>query len=237
MTLYLSRLTLQTDQQSRALSGLIDPPERAHAQGRGQVLDAHHRLIWSAFADSPDRERDFLWRSEGQGRFMTLSSRKPVESPLFETPEVLPFAPSLAAGDRLGFALRVNATKDRSRVDGPNRRVDVVMDALHGLPGSEDDSRPRASARLTLAAQAGTEWMARQGTVHGFEPLEIAVEDYRVMALPGYRGRRKGQPQFGILDLAGVLRVSDPATFIARLGSGFGRAKAFGCGLMLIRRV
>src|SRR5680860_1668934 len=133
MMLYLSRLTLRNDPQSRALSGLIDPPERAHAQGRGQVLDAHHRLIWSAFADSSNRTRDFLWRSEGGGRFMTLSKRAPCESPLLETPEMLPFAPSLAAGDRLGFALRVNATKDRSRVDGRNRRVDIVMDALHDM--------------------------------------------------------------------------------------------------------
>ena len=235
--LYLSRLTLRSDPQSRALSGLIDPPERAHAQGRGQVLDAHHKLIWSAFADSPDRNRDFLWRSEGQGRFMALSSRKPIESPLFERPEILPFVPSLGVGDRLGFALRANATKDRSRVDGPNRRVDIVMDSLHNLPTCEGLVRPRAAARPTIAAQAGSDWMARLGAVHGFEPLETIVEDYRVVALPGHRGRRKGQPQFGVLELKGVLKVTDPATFITRLGAGFGRAKAFGCGLMLIRRV
>ncbi|MEN8950228.1 type I-E CRISPR-associated protein Cas6/Cse3/CasE [Planktotalea arctica] len=237
MTLYLSRLTLRNDPQSRALSSLIDPPERAHSQGRGQILDAHHRLVWSAFADGPDRIRDFLWRSEGQGRFMTLSKRKPLESPLFETPEILPFEPALSEGDNLGFALRVNATKDRSRVEGGNRRVDVVMDALHNLPGREDINRPRAAARLELATEAGTEWMTRQGKVHGFEPLETTVEDYRVMALPGHRGRRKGQPQFGILDITGVLKVTDPTRFVSRLGEGFGRAKAFGCGLMLIRRV
>lgn len=56
------------------------------------------------------------------------------------------------------------------------------------------------------------------------------------MALPGHGGPRRGQPQFGILDLRGSLTVTEPATFLAALARGFGRAKAFGCGLMLIRR-
>jgi CRISPR system Cascade subunit CasE len=33
-----------------------------------------------------------------------------------------------------------------------------------------------------------------------------------------------------------VLTVRNPASFLATLGQGFGRARAFGCGLMLIRR-
>ncbi|WP_243641924.1 type I-E CRISPR-associated protein Cas6/Cse3/CasE [Rhodovulum steppense] len=44
------------------------------------------------------------------------------------------------------------------------------------------------------------------------------------------------QPQFGILDLEGRIEVTDPEALLARLARGFGRAKAFGCGLMLIRR-
>jgi CRISPR system Cascade subunit CasE len=41
---------------------------------------------------------------------------------------------------------------------------------------------------------------------------------------------------FGVLDFAGLIEVADPSVFVARLGQGFGKAKAFGCGLMLIRR-
>lgn len=66
--------------------------------------------------------------------------------------------------------------------------------------------------------------------------LDAAAEDYSAESLPGHRGQRKGQPQFGILDLAGHLEVIEPTTFMTALGTGFGRAKAFGCGLMLIRR-
>ena len=42
--------------------------------------------------------------------------------------------------------------------------------------------------------------------------------------------------QFGILDLTGLLEVTDPPLFLSHLAAGFGRAMAFGCGLMLIRR-
>jgi CRISPR system Cascade subunit CasE len=33
-----------------------------------------------------------------------------------------------------------------------------------------------------------------------------------------------------------VLQVTDPAAFLAKVASGFGPQKAFGCGLMLLRR-
>ena len=59
---------------------------------------------------------------------------------------------------------------------------------------------------------------------------------YGVQALPAYRGPLRGQPQFGVLDMTGVLALEDPTAFLARLSAGFGRAKAFGCGLMMIRR-
>jgi CRISPR system Cascade subunit CasE len=49
--------------------------------------------------------------------------------------------------------------------------------------------------------------------------------------------RPKAAIRIGVLDLEGVLVVSDPARFCHCLAQGFGRAKAFGCGLMLIRRV
>jgi CRISPR system Cascade subunit CasE len=42
--------------------------------------------------------------------------------------------------------------------------------------------------------------------------------------------------EFSALDLSGVLEVQDGEPFLAALLSGFGKAKAFGCGLMLIRR-
>lgn len=230
MSYYFSRLTLNRFAPTRALSQLLDPAdENARA-------DAHHRLIWTLFGDAHDRPRDFLWRADARGRFYTLSARPPVANDLFCPPETKTFEPRLSSGDRLQFSLRANATRDRasvSRMDrearrGKSRRVDVVMDLLREVP-----AQARAGTRMQLARQAAGNWMDRQGGSKGFVPRHVAVEDYRVLELG--RGQRRGLTH-GVLDLTGEIEVTDPDTFLPALASGFGRAKAWGCGLMLIRR-
>lgn len=234
MTLFLSRLRLIREPELDALRPLIDPgthhPGAMDPHERGRRTDAHHRLIWTAFADHPDRRRDFLWRDEGAGRFTVLSAREPLASRLFDPPETRPFAPMLEPGDRLAFTLRANATRDRAG-DGKGRRSDVVMHALRTVPKGQRDQ-----ARMDAAQAAGQNWLAAQGARAGFRLLTATVGDYSVAALPGHIGRRKQQPQYGILDVTGILEVTDPPAFLSRLAGGFGRARAFGCGLMLIRR-
>jgi len=221
MTLYLSRLRIARSPSANALSRLISP------EAAGARRGAHHRLIWAAFADHPDRQRDFLWREEGQGEFLTLSARPPHPIDLFTPPEVKPFAPQLAQGDRLAFRLRANATRSRKGAG----RVDVVMDALHSVP--KDD---RADKRNEIAQSEGMAWLGRQGETAGFNLLNCCVEGYTTETLPEYHGSRKGAPRFGILETSGLLEVTAPEAFLAQIARGFGRAKAFGCGLMLIRR-
>ncbi|ALG89310.1 MAG: type I-E CRISPR-associated protein Cas6/Cse3/CasE [Confluentimicrobium sp.] len=221
--IYLSRVRLSRDPQVAALDALLDP-----AQG-GARADAHHRLIWSLFAGDPTAERDFLWRAEGEGAFIVQSVCPPQTSPLFEPPEIREHAPDLRPGDRLSYLLRANATRD---LRGEKRnRVDIVMHRLHGLPKADRNAR-----RLDLAAEAASEWMAGQGARAGFEALRTQVQHYQTLTLPGHRGKRRGEPRFGILDLTGEIAVTDPKAFLAKLAQGFGRAKGFGCGLMLIRR-
>ena len=232
MTLYLSRLTLNRDTPAAALLPLLNPLEP------DQAADAHHRLIWSVFADSPERKRDFLWRHDGQGRFYTLSSRPPQSSALFDPPETKIFNPVVRVGDQLQFTLRANATKDRAAVSrmekaarrGKSRRVDVVMDLLQTAPEGEK----RAVIRDRTAQAAAEAWMTRQGTARGFEPRMTIVEGYSTIELGS---RRRQGATFGILDLAGEIAVTKPEVFLPALAAGFGRAKAWGCGLMLIRRV
>lgn len=113
MRLFLSRLRLARHPSNDALRPLIDP-----AVG-GRRIDAHHRLIWAAFADAPDRHRDFLWRDEGSGRFTVLSAHAPMAAGLFEPPEVKVFAPDLAAAT--GCASTCARTR-RARC-GPIRRT------------------------------------------------------------------------------------------------------------------
>ncbi|MFY0311590.1 type I-E CRISPR-associated protein Cas6/Cse3/CasE [Leisingera sp. D0M16] len=221
--MYLSRLTLTRDPKVAAVNALLDPKQ---ASARA---DVNHRLLWSAFAGAPGATRDFLWREEGRGSFLVQSPNPPLDSPFFEPPEVRALAPDLRVGDRLSFLLRANATKD---LRGEKRkRVDVVMNLLHGVPKGE-----RSATRMVLAQEAAQDWMEGQAVRAGFAADNVEVQDYTTLNLPGHRGRRLGAPRFGILDLTGHITVTDPQAFITKLAQGFGRAKGFGCGLMLIRR-
>jgi CRISPR system Cascade subunit CasE len=121
--LFLSRARLRRDVPAVALARIL-VPEDATAR-----VDASHRLIWALFSDSPDRERDFLWREEEPGRFMLLSARPPTDAHELFDLESKPFEPALSSGDRLGFTLRANPVVARSAGPGlRGKRHDVVMD-------------------------------------------------------------------------------------------------------------
>jgi CRISPR system Cascade subunit CasE len=235
---WLSRVRLRRDASAAALIPILlptDPDARAGAT---------HRLLWTLFADHPERRRDFLWREEsraglrpGRASFLVLSARAPADRhDLFEL-ESKPFEPTLAPGHRLGFSLRANPVVTRADPrTGRPRRHDVVMDRLHPLP-----NEARADARLAATLDAGRTWLADQGARNGFRlPLNAACEP--VLRVDGYdqvrlaRGRGQKVIMFSVLDLEGMLEVVAPDSFIEALARGFGKAKAFGCGLMLIRR-
>ncbi len=222
----LSRITLRRDASLSAMARLLVP------QGEGHQHGAAHHLLWTLFGDKPDRARDFLWRQSEPGHFMVLSVREPVDHHgLFEI-ESREFAPRLKVGDPLRFLLRANATVDRKAPGrARSQRHDIVMDALHKLPPGE-----RSATRARVVPAAMEAWLARQGQRTGFELEEgaLAIESCDVLRIP--RAQGQGQATFGVVDVAGVLRVTEPALFTPALMQGFGRARAFGCGLMLVRR-
>ena len=224
--LYLSRVRLKNDASVKALLPLLlgDGASPSHPG---------HRLVWSLFAGDPDARRDFLWREmEPRGVFLILSARPPLDSHnLFDIAEPKPFAPALAPGERLRFSLRANPVVRRR--DAERRRSvkhDVVMDELRGHGKGE-----RAQYRFDAANRRGLAWLERQGAAAGFsvEPDGVGIDGYRQHRIP-----RKGQREmcFSTLDFDGVLEVRDPAALVAGVARGFGAAKAWGCGLMLVRR-
>lgn len=226
--LLLTRARLSRDSTVAALLPVLLQSHSDHA-----TPHAGHALIWSLFADTPDRRRDFLWRDMGGRSFMILSERLPNnERRLFEVDPPKPFAPVLKVGDRLGFSLRSNPVRRRLREGRKlSDKHDVVMDALRLL--SKDD---RAAERQEVIRSAGFAWLAAQGARHGFAVAEneVAVEGYQQHNVP-----REARPPitFSTIDYDGLLTVTDPDAFLEKLPLGFGAAKAFGCGLMLLRRV
>jgi CRISPR system Cascade subunit CasE len=221
-TLYLSRLTLRRDASLAALEPLLTSEEDGPQAGLA------HRLVWTAFADDPDRRRDFLWRQDEKHRWFVLSERPPHDAHGFFEVETKSFEPVLAKGNRLAFALRANAVVTRKNEKGEPKRSDIVMDRLRAYPKGA-----RAKERDRLAFEAGHDWLAAQGIKAGFRLDTLREARYRTTAIP----RRKGPSiELGVLDLEGTITIDDPSPFLPALAAGFGKAKSFGCGLMLIRR-
>lgn len=223
---YLVRARLRRDVPAAAIARLLVPPDR------DSRLGAAHRVIWALFADGADRKRDFLWRETRPGEYLALAARPPVDEHKLFHLESKPFAPALRPGQRLRFDLRANPVVSSRPEPGDKRgrRHDVVMQALHGLPKQD---RPLEREARTRAAAA--DWLARQGELWGFtpDPDRFVVDGYDQVRLPREPGTKP--IAFSALTLGGVLTVREPEAFLGRLAHGFGAAKAFGCGLMLIR--
>ena len=65
----------------------------------------------------------------------------------------------------------------------------------------------------------------------GVDRNSLNVEGYAL-----HRGK-SGELRFSTVDFSGSRRVVDPAVLRTALFSGVGHAKAFGCGLLLIRPI
>ncbi|MCY4505780.1 MAG: type I-E CRISPR-associated protein Cas6/Cse3/CasE [Acidobacteria bacterium] len=233
--LYLSRARLRRDASVDALAPLL-----LGKAGKGSAAQhPGHHLMWSLFADDPDQRRDFLWREMQRGVFLILSARAPQDRHgLFEVAEPKRFTPVLLPGDRLGFSLRANPVVRRR--DPERRRShkhDVVMDALRDA-GSQTvgDAGTRAARRLDVVREHGFAWLERQGRKSGFKVESGCV---RIDGYEQHRIARKGSAPpmaFSTIDYDGTLTVRDPDALVTAIARGFGASKAYGCGLMLIRR-
>lgn len=71
------------------------------------------------------------------------------------------------------------------------------------------------------------------GEQHGFSLCESNVDAYRQQQIRREKARQ--MIQFSSVDYSGVLVVNDPERFLQRLAVGFGKSRAFGCGMMMIK--
>lgn len=215
--------------------------------------DAAHRLLWTLMPEAmqrvgkpPGEQGDkaaFLWcrapDCDGQPTWYLLGPEPRQDAAFFEV-NSKSWQLALAPGDRLSFELSVHATVDRmhepEKGRAGRRRVDVVMDAIHAAKQA-DPTAEYAALRQTRGAEALSIWWRAQGERHGFVPQHTEMMDYRTVPLRRRRARAALPVEIGVARLAGVLAVTDPEAFARKVASGFGRAKAFGNGLLLLRRV
>lgn len=221
----LARARLRRDQPVEALARILVPEEP------GARLGAAHSLVWALFADGPDRRRDFLWREMRPGEFLILAARPPTDAHNMFDLEFKSFAPVLRPGQRVAFDLCANPVISVPEKPGQRgKRHDVVMHVL-----SKVSRDKRAATREATIRDAGTAWLARKGSAAGFsvDPSRLYIDGYDRVRIPRSDARAVS---FSTLSFQGVLTIEDPAQFLAAVLRGFGAAKGFGCGLMLIRR-
>lgn len=187
-----------------------------------------HRRLWQLFPGT-ERERRADWEGERQGflfraeqyaagrpgRFLVQSGKAPAAVDGIVLLGTREFDPQPADGLRLAFVLTANPVKtiiDAQREGKPDKRSDKVRVPL-------------------VAEESQRAWLGRK--------VEGAAEVESVSVLPQVplyfrKGNRAGKVVTAVFE--GVLRVDDGKALAALLQKGLGPAKAFGCGLLLVRR-
>jgi CRISPR system Cascade subunit CasE len=230
--MYLSRVRVATEGLDRsALLALM----AGDAYG-------NHQLLWQLFTDQ--QERNFLFRQETESEqmlstsevrglplFYVLSDVPPANVPGLLQAETKTLAPKLNEGDRLIYRLRANPTVARKQ-KGRDRSVrhDVLMDSKRQSRQAGVTDAAAVEKEMENAARA---WLEQRAEDAGFNlESEPQVSGYRQHAL-----KRKGRNiRFSSIEYEGVLTIASPERFSQTLLQGLGRSRAFGCGLMLVRR-
>jgi CRISPR system Cascade subunit CasE len=216
-TVYLSRATL------------LLPPVVAG------MASAEHRLIHALMSgENADARRNFLYSrttpsSDGQPRYLVQSTEPPRNNALFSV-ETKQVGLQYNVGDELLFSITANPTQHRTVQTG-HKYSDAISDALAALTIEE-----RRKQRADTIQAVGVEWFSSRGERGGFsvEPHRVEVEDYGRTYI-----QRDGAKDIPVtrLSLRGVLTVTDPDAFATTLQVGLGRSRAFGYGMLKVRRI
>ncbi|HPD61452.1 MAG TPA: type I-E CRISPR-associated protein Cas6/Cse3/CasE [Thermodesulfobacteriota bacterium] len=211
-----------------------------------------HQVLWKLF-DFPRQEKkektEFLFRFDINKEnmlpvFYVLSCRQyPRDREGLWDIESKNYDPVIKEGDRLAFKLRVNPVVTRKPAEpDPNpkkrKRHDVVMEAKIRLK-NEAVVREKWPHINEIIHKSGIEWLRKRGDENGFtfsnedERREVSVDGYHTHEF--YKNRAR--VRFSSLDFTGTLNVIDSKLFKRILFNGLGPAKAFGCGLMLVKRI
>lgn len=226
---------------------VITPEEhllRQAAHDLAQSSYAEHQWLWKFFPSREDQARDFIFRRheiEQMPRFYLVSQRSPTAFSDAWQVQSRDYDPQLLKGQRLSFQLRANPVVTKKNADGKPQRHDVVMQAKKQLLAERglnadakwkewlnEDDKPLL---YELVQKSCIDWLQSRADNHGFTVMSASVD--------AYQQKRAGKRdiRFSTVDFSGELRVADPALFQQVLFNGLGHAKAFGCGLLLVKKI
>lgn len=186
-----------------------------------------HQMMWNFFENyKKENKRPFLYRRDfinNRPVYIVVSDSKPVSPSKSWILETKLYNPNLEEGQQLAFTLRVNPTTDVNTKDGDKikkSRRDVVSDAIQQkkYDGSNNE----------IIQLAVTDWLSnRQG---GFELEKTCVDERQYVILDNKNIK------FTSYNISGVLTVIEPEKFKQILFNGIGKSRAFGHGLVLVKR-
>jgi CRISPR system Cascade subunit CasE len=196
-----------------------------------------HRLVWSLFGDTSERDRDFVYRWDTESslpQLYVVSERAPDDHEDLFRLHTKPYDPVLKRGQPLRFSLRANTVVKKTDEDGHQKAHDVVMNAKWEMR-QEGVWESCDLTHAELVQREGRKWLAKRTDQYGFRlpGTQVQAEAHRKHSFEKPQNGR--QVTFVTMDLSGLLRVDDPATFRESLFNGVGPTKAYGCGLLLVR--
>ena len=226
--MYFSRIMLNPNADNRHL-------------GRVLCNDNYreHQVLWRLFDNDPAAERDFLYRQVieyGRIKYYVLSRRMPVDNNglwRIDPPKV--YDPQLSAGQQLCFMLRANPVVTVATKSGKRQRHDVVMQEKQRIGYQRIPVNERPPLQQ-LVQQSNIKWLSKRMDRNGFsfEPEQVIADGYQQHQ--SRITRQKPLIHYSTVDFQGILTVVNTDRFERALFSGIGRSKAFGCGLLLIKR-
>lgn len=201
---------------------------------------SEHQWLWRFFPATNGSPRDFLFRRSDLGnvpRFYILSKRPPERITAAWDVQSREYAPRLEVGNQLQFDLRANPVVTVTQ-DGKSKRHDVVIQEKKRLLQARgfarwDEWQGKDKPEMhELIYKSCSKWLSERGKRMGFD---VDQNSLLVEAYHQHRGKQEAL-RFSTVDFSGVLTVVNPDALANALFNGVGHAKAFGCGLLLVRR-
>lgn len=223
--MYLSKLTLRNSSEAKkAMLDLLN-----------NNTYAEHQLIWRLFPN--DESRGFLFRKQFDSalpEFLVLSKSEPQQTNDVFAITTKVYAPKLTEGERLSYRLRANPTISVATQTGKRgKRHDVLMHAKKQLTEQQRQD-PKLVERV--CHQAARDWLTDDQRQQNWG-LTLVTQPEIVQVKQELGSKKKANISYTSVDYQGILQVENPQILLDSVSNGLGASKAFGCGLMLLKRL
>ncbi len=186
-----------------------------------------HQALWKLYPGCGDEQRNFLYRVErlekGIGTHILMQSTlRPRQSE--DNPVILDwreYNPVFSSGQRLRFRLRANPVK-------------TIKDSRKGTVEKKGKIYTKTVRVPLIHEEQQQAWLERK--LQGVAQLETLITQTEpILYFRKEKEKRSGKIQHVLFD--GILSITAPDAFSALFQTGIGSAKAFGCGLLTVKRV